>query len=104
MNAAALTTSVELTNSYRGSFPQHSNLDEIASLEDGEKTRISDDKTLVDAKDRYYSSPRYLGISEGSTLKHTASKIASVQTEEVIKESSGLADRSKYDRNNLAFH
>ena len=57
-----------------------------------QRTHISDDKTLINATDGYYSSLRYLDISEGSSIHHTASELLNVPTEEVIEESFGLAD------------
>jgi len=96
------TPSVEMTSSYRGSFSQHSDLDEIGALEEGERAHISDDKTLVDAKDGYYSSPRYLDSSNQSPIKY--STLTNAQTKEVIEESFDSEDQSKYESSNLAFH
>merc|ERR1712106_751214 len=96
------TPSVEMTSSYRGSFSQHSDLDEIGALEEGERAHISDDKTLVDAKDGYYSSPRYLDSSNQSPIKY--STLTNAQTKEVIEESFDSEEQSKYESSNLAFH
>jgi hypothetical protein len=64
----------------------------ILKILSSQRAHISDGKTLINATDGHYSSLRYLDISEGSSIHHTASELLNVPTEEVIEESFGLAD------------
>merc|ERR1719186_1272729 len=92
-------SSTEMSNSYRGSFSQHSDLDEIADIEDGEKAPVTTDRKTLDNKEGFYSSHRYLDIYEGSSLRNPDSAVIDVQTEESTEESSGEGAPSSGESN-----
>merc|ERR1712142_283940 len=80
------TGSVEMANSYRGSFSQDSDLSEIAGLEYEEVAPISNDGTSTDAKEIQHSSPRYLDISHKKIMKETLSNLDEGRDSEKVKD------------------